>query len=115
MGGLGCLVCPPDKENDLTGYGSSTRFCFHPGMGGGMFRIEGHGGHGNRNIGFTPPLAPEKSGDPVEGTTFTIELNKSGNHKVTLTHPQDDKNHTSEWTAASLWNSDSPPSFGIYD
>merc|ERR1712187_69114 len=106
--GLGCLVCPAELEH--IEMGSSTRFCFHPGMGGGMFRIEGSGGHYNKDIGFTPP----KWEDAVGGTKFTIELNKSGNHKVTLTHPQDDKSFTSEWTDKSLWTGDSPPKFGIY-
>merc|ERR1712232_1507786 len=81
-------------------------------MGGGMFRIEGTGGHFNRDIGFTPPQWE----DSVGGTKFTIELNKSGDHKVTLTDPQNGSNSfTSEWTDKSLWVGDTPPKFGIYD
>ena len=32
-----------------------NRLAFHPGYGGGAFRVEGNGGFGNQNMGFNPP------------------------------------------------------------
>eukprot|EP00928_Gymnodinium_smaydae_P049799 TRINITY_DN33450_c0_g1_i1.p1 TRINITY_DN33450_c0_g1~~TRINITY_DN33450_c0_g1_i1.p1 ORF type:complete len:276 (+),score=43.92 TRINITY_DN33450_c0_g1_i1:71-898(+) len=106
--GLGCYVGSggDDKRSSETG----NRFCFHPGMGGGQFRIEGPGGSFNRNIGFTPAIWEEKKG----GTAFTIELNKSGNHQVTLTSPDGSLSHTATWSNPKLWVGEAPPAFGIY-
>lgn len=90
----------------------NNRFCFHPGMRGGQFRIEGPGGHGNEDIGFTPPSS--EAGKC--GCTFTVQLKKTGQHKVTITHPEGPHRgtFTSEWTNAALWTEDRAPPFGIY-
>ncbi|CAE7810511.1 unnamed protein product [Symbiodinium sp. CCMP2456] len=68
--GLGVVVVQPssmqcDKDQEgipkflYNGYGlkadkNSNAIKFHPGMGGGQLRVEGVGGFGNQNIGFTP-------------------------------------------------------------
>ena len=81
-------------------------------MRGGQFRIEGPGGHGNNDIGFTPPTFKNGKG----GSIFTVTLKKSGQHKVTITHPEGPHlgTSTSEWFNDALWTEDKSPPFGIY-
>uniref|UniRef100_A0A7S0GM01 Uncharacterized protein n=1 Tax=Proboscia inermis TaxID=420281 RepID=A0A7S0GM01_9STRA len=110
--GLGCYV-----GRDL-----KTRFCFHPGMDGGHFRIEGlREGHGwNNDIGFTPPDWEELQNEICgrRGTKFTIRLSFDGIHSVTLRHPTDPSAvpYTKAFEAPGLWcaSEDVSPSFGIY-
>lgn len=112
--GLGCFVAPSKLALPPSNWreGAMQRFCFHPGMSEGEFRIEGPGGMFNQSIGFTPP----RWEDSVGGTAFTIELNKSGSHKVTLTDPRDStKTFSWEWENSGLWDGDGAPKFGIYD
>eukprot|EP00325_Prymnesiales_sp_UTEX-LB-985_P019150 CAMPEP_0174754400 /NCGR_PEP_ID=MMETSP1094-20130205/105717_1 /TAXON_ID=156173 /ORGANISM="Chrysochromulina brevifilum, Strain UTEX LB 985" /LENGTH=924 /DNA_ID=CAMNT_0015960265 /DNA_START=87 /DNA_END=2861 /DNA_ORIENTATION=- len=97
--GLGCYV----------GDGLQVRFVFHPGMGGGQFRLESSNGNVssfNRNIGFTPPdwdgLQSNERGQ--RGTKFSIRLSVEGRHSVTLTHPTDPSlTFTAEFEDAELW------------
>lgn len=135
--GLGCYVGP---NFGLRSVDNANRFCFHPGMGGGAFRIEGPGGTYNRNIGWTPPAwkdnnqthfgryryndessseeEEDKNVDPYEKnkdhfTLFTITIRRSGNHTVTLSNYKG-KMNTVEWTNKDLWESGKSPAFGLY-
>jgi len=125
--GLGCTVRPVDADlESRTVHVGGNLFAFHPGMDEGLFRIEGDGGTSNIDIGFTPPAYEDGKG----GTIFEIELNKTGEHKVTLTSPVDpvlsgqtrnvqvnaDKSvsYTLEWTNPKLWVGDASPTFSIH-
>lgn len=108
------VTCDSKRYNVGLGcYVGNTCFCFHPGMRGAMFRIEGRGGFGNEDVGWTPP--PHRS-DGEPGTLFTIELSRTGRHQVTLTHPSTRETYTRSWDDTELWKSDAPqsPSFGLY-
>ncbi len=54
-----------------------NRIVFHPGFGGGALRVEGPGGFGNTNVGFTP----------ANGVAHQLDVTSdgSGNFIVTLT------------------------------
>ncbi len=54
---------------------------FHPGFGGGALRVEGPGGFGNTNVGFTPAAnVQHKLEVKSDGTgTFDIKLTDGGN------------------------------------
>ena len=93
-------------------YQTAVLFIFHPGMRGGMFRIEGGTrGHGNKDIGFTPPMWE----DNVRGTRFTITLDRGGSHEAVLTDSKTGKSFTSKFVEPSLWTASmvSTPAFGI--
>ncbi len=57
---------------------------FHPGLGGGAFRVEGPGGFGNTNVGFTP----------ANGVLhlLTVEADGTGNFDLTLVDGADPSN-----------------------
>jgi len=113
---LGCYVGEGNARN---------RFAFHPGKvpremfsPGGQFRIEGPGGCGNVNIGFTP------SGSYEASCRFVVVLNRDGNHEVTIGQLHDEyarpcmamqRSYTKKWSNPELWTENmvkSPP-FGV--
>jgi len=65
---------------------------FHPGFGGGAFRVEGPGGFGNTNIGFTPANNVLHHLEVVEGVnglfqiTFTDGANSSNVFQTSFTN-----------------------------
>jgi len=116
--GLGCYVGPRFCTRQ---HFTANRLCFHPGMGGGQFRIEGPGGRGNyrnANIGWNPPATRSKAPySKANFTKFTIILRPTGKHTVEIRGSEDGQLYRANWKNDRLWNLDpdlSPP-FGIYD
>lgn len=71
----------------------SNRIVFHPGFGGGALRVEGTGGFGNTNLGFTPANTTlhhlEISQDATTGVfdiTFTDGDNAANSFATTFTN-----------------------------
>jgi hypothetical protein len=54
----------------------NNRVVFHPGFGGGALRVEGAGGFGNQNVGYTPALGVLH--------TLTVSGDGAGNFSLTL-------------------------------
>lgn len=60
----------------------ANRLVFHPGYSGGAFRVEGPGGFGNQNMGFTPaagPLHPLEVAVDSVNKQFTIAVTNASN------------------------------------
>jgi len=68
---------------------------FHPGMGGGQFRIEGKGGHGNRSMNFTPQ---NWTASKSKLHLFEITLNKDGSNHIRVTGTDARQIYTETWT-----------------
>jgi len=72
------------------GYGlqkdkNSNAIKFHPGMGGGQLRIEGVGGFGNQDIGFTPQ---DWTSSENSFHTLEVSLGTDGQNNLKLTGHQ---------------------------
>lgn len=84
----------------------STRVAFHPGYPGGALRVEGFGGFGNQDMGFTP----------ANGVLHRLEVKQNaggvvGLFEITFTDGENPANvYTNSWIDASLVGQD----FGIY-
>jgi len=99
--GLGVVVVQPssmqcDKDAEgipkfvYNGYGlqkdkNSNAIKFHPGMGGGQLRIEGVGGFGNQDIGFTPQ---DWTSSENSFHTLEVSLGTDGQNNLKLTGHQ---------------------------
>lgn len=59
----------------------NNNIVFHPGLGGGALRVEGLGGFGNTNVGFTPANSTlhQLTVDELPGGQFNIRLVDGGN------------------------------------
>jgi len=117
--GLGCYVGPRFGSRDVS---KANRMCFHPGMHGAQFRIEGPGGMYNQNIGWRPKAWDYEKNDcapPPKNvfTEFSLIMRPSGKHTVSLRNPEGGAPYEINWVNEDLWdheNGMSPP-FGIYD
>jgi hypothetical protein len=76
---------------------------FHPGASGGLLRVEGLGGFGNQNVGFTP----------AQGVLHTLEITSDGLGHFTLTFTD---GGNSANTYSNGWTNTSNTSFkvGLY-
>ncbi len=69
-----------------------NQIVFHPGYGGGAFRVEGPGGFGNQNMGFTPAngvlhkLEVTDVGDGTFNITFTDGANPANVYTNSFTN-----------------------------
>jgi hypothetical protein len=75
-----------------------NNYIFHPGYSGGAFRIDGPGGHGNYNMGFTPTmLVPEHMTVTINGSSgsTSIQIFDGNNPSVSYTESFLDTNYMS--------------------
>lgn len=116
--GLGCYLeaassraCPSRASKHM------NRLCYHPGMHGGQLRMEGPGGHNNKDLGWTPNATEDGSSLQI----ITLRVAADGVHRYTIT--SSDGQHRSEgtWTNTLLVEPVSGggggicfPSFGMY-
>lgn len=89
---VGLYIGLPGNQSSVIAMGtdsnaSTDRIVFHPGYGGGALRVEGGGGFGNQNVGFTTALSvlADLSLTSDGLGHFTVKLTDGTNPALTYT------------------------------